>query len=78
VLAQFFGSPYAEASLENTQHFGIEGLLGRINSSSYMPGASHPSYAAMQTAARELFSKHAQANQVTLEYDTRVYYGRLI
>jgi SAM-dependent methyltransferase len=77
VLAQFFGAPYAEVVLENQQRFGIEGLLGRIHSSSYMPGPSHPQFAEMEAAARALFATHATGNQVTLEYDTRVYFGRL-
>jgi SAM-dependent methyltransferase len=77
VLAQFFGGPCAEVALENQQRFGIEGLLGRINSSSYMPGSSHPRRSEMEAAARALFTTHAKDNQVTLEYDTRVYYGRL-
>ncbi len=77
VLANFFGAPYEEVVLDNEQRFGLEGLLGRINSSSYMPNASHARYTEMVAAAKSLFAAHAKDNQVTLEYDTRIYYGWL-
>jgi hypothetical protein len=42
-----------------------------------MPNEGHPQYEAMMAAMRELFDRHQQGGTVTVEYDTRVYFGHL-
>ena len=75
VFAAFFGGEFFEASFDNLQHFDFDGLMGRLNSSSYAPPAEHPNYAPMAKRAKEIFLTHQQTGRVTFEYDTRVYYG---
>jgi SAM-dependent methyltransferase len=77
VFTAFFGAPPLEASFDNVQRFDIDGLLGRLNSSSYVPARDHPHYAGMAERAKEIFSAHQQHGKVAFEYDTRVYYGRI-
>jgi SAM-dependent methyltransferase len=77
-IAEFFGGQSSRARFDHAQQFDFDGLLGRLMSSSYAPQAGHPSHAPMVTALRELFDKHQQAGVVTFEYDTEVYFGRLI
>jgi SAM-dependent methyltransferase len=77
-IAQFFAPrPFAKKSLPNEQRFDFEGLRGRLLSSSYSPAKGHPSHAAMLAELRRIFDAHAEAGFVLVEYDTRLYYGRL-
>jgi len=66
-----------EKVFPNAQDLTLEGLEGRILSSSYMPQPGHPRYDAMRNAIENLFA-HAQKNgRVRLEYECRVAYGQL-
>src|SRR5207249_276970 len=53
------------------------GLRGRLLSSSYVPLAGQPKYEPMLAELRRVFDLHQRSGQVTIEYDTKVYYGRL-
>jgi SAM-dependent methyltransferase len=77
-IASFFGpSGWSEHSIPNRQTMDLAGIEGRLLSSSYLPGPEHPSRDAMLAAARALFDAHERNGAVTLEYETRVYVGRL-
>jgi SAM-dependent methyltransferase len=77
VFQSFFGGAFFEATFDNIQRFDFDGLMGRLNSSSYVPARDHPNYAPMAARAREIFDAHAVNGKVAFEYDTRVYYGPL-
>jgi SAM-dependent methyltransferase len=77
VFQAFFGGDFFEATFDNIQQFDFDGLMGRLNSSSYVPARDHPNYAPMAARAREIFEAHAVNGKVAFEYDTRVYYGPL-
>ena len=77
VFTAFFGAPPNNAVFDNTQRFDFESLMGRINSSSYLPGRDDPRHAAMAHRAREIFDAHQVNGNVYFEYDTRVYFGRM-
>jgi SAM-dependent methyltransferase len=77
VFIAFFGAPPAAASFDNAQRVDFEGLIGRLNSASYMPGRGDARHAAMVAHAREIFTDHAVNGRVAFEYDTRVFYGNL-
>jgi ubiquinone/menaquinone biosynthesis C-methylase UbiE len=82
-LAEFFTSrngatpAMQQASFPNVQELDLEGLKGRILSSSYMPQPGHPRYPAMLRQVKELFSQCQQDGYVRLQYDCVVTYGRL-
>jgi hypothetical protein len=76
-LQQFFGASFDRAVLRNEQVFDLAGLIGRLRSSSYVPGPEHPGYAAMQTELQDLFIKYQQDGQVRFEYALEVYTGTL-
>jgi SAM-dependent methyltransferase len=78
VFAAFFGAPPLEAAFDNVQRFDLDGLIGRLNSSSYIPGRDDPRHAAMAGRAQEIFAAHRKNGEVAFEYDTRVYYGRMV
>jgi SAM-dependent methyltransferase len=60
----------------NRQQLDFDGLRGRLLSSSYIPKAGDK-YDAMMGELPHLFSSHAENGHVTLEYDTKIYHGRL-
>jgi SAM-dependent methyltransferase len=77
LLQEFFGAKPNSATFPNFQHFDFAGLKGRLLSSSYAPEAGQPKHEEMLVALRKLFDTHQRNGQITFEYDTAVYYGRL-
>jgi SAM-dependent methyltransferase len=78
VVNEFFDpAPFQERAFPMFQRFDYPGLEGRLLSSSYVPGPDHPQHPPMLRELRRVFDKHAVADQVTCEYKTRLYFGRL-
>jgi SAM-dependent methyltransferase len=75
---QFFDqAPVQERKFPNTQEFDYAGLEGRLLSSSYAPGPDDAKHAPMLRELRRLFDSHAANGRVSVEYATRVFFGRL-
>lgn len=68
---------YKMESFLNYQHFDFEGLKGRILSSSYMPTEDHKDFYFMMSVLKKIFTRFAEDGKVTIEYETKVYYGKL-
>jgi len=66
------------AHFEFQQMFDYEGLRGRLLSSSYAPEPDHPNYESMLSDLKKVFDANAVNGQVAFDYETEVYYGRLI
>ncbi len=64
-------------SIENLQHCDFESLKGRTRSASYTPEPGDANFDAMFSELATMFDKHQKDGTVTIEYDTRVYFGRL-
>ena len=77
VLRDFFGAEPSLKTFPNYQHCDWPSLKGRLLSSSYVPEFGQPGYSEMLSALQGLYGAHQQNGQVTLEYETLVYYGRL-
>jgi ubiquinone/menaquinone biosynthesis C-methylase UbiE len=78
MVQEFFGSDTFETrTFDNRQTFDLDGLKGRLSSSSYVPGPGQPGHEAMMREAESTFRAHETDGKVTIEYDTKVYYGRL-
>jgi len=76
-IADFFAGAYGRREFANEQVFDHEGVRGRLLSSSYVPLAGQPGYEPMLAELRRIFDLHQRAGRVTIEYDTKVFYGRL-
>jgi SAM-dependent methyltransferase len=75
---EFFAPSRCELRvMPNYQELDYEGLEGRLLSSSYVPQPGHASYNAMLAGLRRIFDKYQQNGIVRVEYDTRVFFGRL-
>ncbi len=78
IAAALFGPhTFQKRTFGNRQVFDLDGLKGRISSSSYVPAPGQPGYEAMMREAGRIFREHATDGKVIIEYDTNVYYGRL-
>lgn len=73
----FFGGHFESATLPNAQHLDYAGLEARLLSSSYTPAAGDPRHDPMLSALRELFEQYSENRQVTIEYDTRLFFAAL-
>ena len=77
-MATFFGDGlYERDTFANAQSLDFDGLLGRVLSSSYAPKAGDPAHAPLRAALRKLFDAHALQGHVSMDYDTRLYLGRV-
>jgi ubiquinone/menaquinone biosynthesis C-methylase UbiE len=86
VFNNFFAE-YKMKSFDNFQYFDFEGLKGRILSSSYMPAEGHKDFEYMMYVLKKVFNRFQQdivlpggesrRGVVTIEYDTKIYYGKL-
>jgi SAM-dependent methyltransferase len=77
IFNEFFEGDYKMESFLNEQHFDLDGLKGRILSSSYMPDERHKDFDFMMGVLKKIFNRFQENGKVTLEYDTKVYYGKL-
>lgn len=73
-FAAFFQQPYETAEFTNSQIFDLEGLLGRVASTSYMPSEDDDAFPAMADELKLIFAKHQQSGKIAVFYDTKVYY----
>ena len=76
-IGQFFDPACFElCCFRNWQHFGFEGLKGRLLSSSYSPSPGQPGHKPLMAELRNVFDNFATNNTVSFEYDTNIYYGK--
>lgn len=76
-LQTFFGNAFRQAHFEYLQRFDFTGVKGRLLSSSYVPEEGHPNHEPMLAELRRIFDQHQQDGEVSIVYDTVMYYGRL-
>jgi len=76
-MREFFGGEYAEERFPNQQLFDLEGLTGRLMSSSYAPEPGHPQHAPLLEGLRVLFARHERGGRVVFPYVTILDYAQL-
>ncbi len=76
-LPGFFGNAYHRAAFLIEQHFNWEGLCGRTLSIAHVPQPGEPAHQPMFSHLRGIFERYQHAGQVTVHYETELYYGRL-
>ncbi|HEX8023298.1 class I SAM-dependent methyltransferase [Mucilaginibacter sp.] len=77
-IAAFFNpEPVHLETFANKQVFDFEGLKGRLLSSSYMPARDEEGYQPMINDLQALFNKFQQDGVIAINYDTKVYSGKL-
>jgi SAM-dependent methyltransferase len=77
-VEDFFGEKrFQSKTFRNRQEFDLEGVKGRLLSSSYAPETGHPNHIPMLDALSEAFHTHQVGGRVVFIYTTRMYYNRL-
>jgi len=75
-MRDFFGAgAYSTHELPNFQEFDLDGLAGRLRSSSFSPTPDHPNYAPMMAELQKMFDAYNQDGHVRLEYSTHICFG---
>jgi len=77
VPAFFRDCPFTERAFAHSQVLDAAGLLGRVNSCSYVPAPNTPGYASLERAVNALFERCAVDDVIRMRYDARVFLGRL-
>lgn len=78
MIKSFFApNDFQKSVFGNEQHFDFDGLKGRLLSSSYAP-ESGTKFEEMLKALRNIYDAHHSEGKVTFEYDTVVYFGKLV
>ncbi|MBA3971963.1 MAG: class I SAM-dependent methyltransferase [Bacteroidetes bacterium] len=77
IFSSFFDGHYKMESFLNYQYFDLDGLKGRILSSSYMPDENHKDFDFMMSVLKKIFTRFAEEGKVRLEYDTKIYYDKI-
>lgn len=72
-LKEFFTNGYITRSFPNKQVFDLEGVTGRLLSSSYTPQYDSPLYKPMLAGLNEIFEKNQINGKIEFLYETNVY-----
>jgi len=64
-------------TFDNEQVLNFDALKGRLASASYAPVPGHPNHEPLTRGLAALFERHQRDGRVVVEYDTKVFYGRL-
>ncbi len=72
----FYPADFALQQFQNWQDLDLDGLKGRLLSSSYIPKEGER-FEVMITALEKLFAKYAVEGKVRVRYDTKLYSGVL-
>jgi len=75
-IGEFFGRQPQFAIFPNQQVLDLDGLAGRVMSSSYAPTRERPEYVPLMAGLRELFDRHQSDGKVVFPYRTLVYFGQ--
>jgi SAM-dependent methyltransferase len=73
----FAPTPFQTRIFDNRQELDYPALEGRLLSSSYTPPPDNLKYEPMLHELRRIFAAHQKHDRVVMEYNTRVYYGKL-
>jgi SAM-dependent methyltransferase len=76
-ISDFFGGKPDGAVFDNHQLVDFNGLRGRLLSASYIPSANHPQREPMLRDLQKLFDKHQRDGRVSIDYEVRMYFGRM-
>jgi len=76
-LPGFFGGEYRRTATPTRQFLDWDGLRGRTLSIAHIPQQNDPARIAMFKNLRDIFERYQYNGQITIHYETELYYGRL-
>ncbi|HVT87864.1 MAG TPA: class I SAM-dependent methyltransferase [Tepidisphaeraceae bacterium] len=72
-----FGVSFQREVVPNYQSFDLDGLLGRVRSSSYTPQPGQAGYDELFNGMHELFERHQENGAVRFDYETELFLGKV-
>lgn len=78
LMGRIFPRGFGTKMFRHEQILDYEGLRGRWLSASYVPLAGHPNHEPMFDALRRAFDAYNANGTVAIEYDTMIYYSRIL
>ncbi len=75
IRAFFDPEPFRRHVFHHAQPLDLDGLKGRLLSSSYVLDKGQPEHHAMMRELQGAFEAHQEGGQIAFEYETLVYYG---
>lgn len=76
-LGRFFDRGYRREVFPNIQRFDLEGLFGRLDSSSYAPQPGTPKHDLLRAELAKAFNENQTDGTIDFRYETEVYFGYL-
>ena len=76
IIKKILEKDYSKRTFNNNQKFNLDGVLGRLSSSSYTPKPNTSEYKAIEKEIVKTFEKYSINNTIMFNYDTEIYSGR--
>lgn len=77
IIKTFLIRDYSKAVFPNNQIFDIDGVLGRLKSSSYTPGENTVEYGIIKELITKSFNQYSENGVVSFNYNTEIYSGKI-
>lgn len=75
-IADIFGKEFRLGTYPNAQALDLEGVKGRLMSSSYTPPEGDPRFGPMIEKLESIFAEHSESDRIQILYDTNVFYAQ--
>ena len=76
-LESVFSDSYEKAEFANEQRFDLAGVIGRLDSSSYVPPPEDPRHRKLVREVEEAFGRYSSDGTISFHYSTTVYSGTM-
>jgi len=76
-LKAFFGGTVHHEVFSNDQKLDLAGLQSRMFSCSYIPPADKPEGGEISAELADLFNRYQSGGLVTIQYETKLYWGKI-
>jgi hypothetical protein len=62
----------------NSQQFNLDGVYGRLDSSSFAPKQDKPEFDILRRELKKAFDMFSKAGTISFNYETELYLGKVI
>ena len=77
-LEEFLHDSFKAFTIGNTQSLNLEGLMGRYMSAFYAIGPDDPEFPRLESEFRCAFDRNQEGGAVRLEYETKLFLGKIV
>jgi SAM-dependent methyltransferase len=77
IIKTFLIRDYSQVIFKNNQVFDLEGVLGRLSSSSYTPKQNTKEYENIKAEIVKIFNQYSTDGVISFNYNTEIYSGKI-